>query len=196
MNKNNIGKRFGYFRVSDNEQHEDLQLDALQKASCDAIYGDHGVSGVVRRKGLEKLLKELKKGDTLVIWKLDRLGRTTIQLLLLIEEFKKQGIHLMSLTQNIDTSTPEGRLAVTQLASFAEYERGIISVRTKAGMAAAKRRGIHLGRSKKLSLDEIAHADRMIRLRGKTKVSTAKFFNVSTVTLWRCLKIYRAGEYF
>lgn len=144
-----VGRKIGYVRVSDKDQTEALQIDALKAAGCDAIYGDHGVSGVItKRQGLDEVLSCLKKRDTLVVWKLDRLGRSTIHLLQLLSDLRDRGIDFQAITQGIDTTTAVGRMLYGQLAVFAEYERTLISERTKAGMAAAKARGVHVGRPK------------------------------------------------
>ncbi|UZD92120.1 recombinase family protein [Cognatishimia activa] len=143
------GRKIGYVRVSDRDQTEALQIDALYAAGCDAIYGDHGVSGVVtKRRGLDDVLDCLEEGDTLVVWKLDRLGRSTIHLLQLLSDLRDRGVDFQAITQGIDTTTAVGRMLYGQLAVFAEYERSLISERTKAGMAAAKARGVHVGRPK------------------------------------------------
>lgn len=144
---NPTGRKIGYVRVSDKDQSEALQLDALKAAGCKIIYGDHGVSGKIRRRaGLDELLSKLKKGDTLVVWKLDRLGRSTIHLLQIMSDLRERGIDFQALTQGIDTTTAVGRMLFGQLAVFAEFERETISERTKAGMEAARRRGVHIGR--------------------------------------------------
>lgn len=141
------GRKIGYVRVSDADQTENLQIDALKAAGCDLIYGDHGVSGKIRkRKGLSDLLAALNEGDTLMVWKLDRLGRSTLHLLTLLDDLRQRGIDFHIITQGIDTRTALGRMVFGQLAVFAEYERSLISERTKAGMAAAKARGVHVGR--------------------------------------------------
>lgn len=144
------GNKIGYVRVSDKDQSEDLQVDALKAAGCTMIYADHGVSGAItERRGLDDMLASLNKGDTLVVWKLDRLGRSTIHLLQLLSDLRDRGIDFQALTQGIDTTTAVGRMLYGQLAVFAEYERSLISERTKAGMAAAKARGVHVGRPRK-----------------------------------------------
>lgn len=152
LNMNGIkqqGRKIGYVRVSDKDQSEALQVDALNAAGCDVIYGDHGVSGAItKRHGLDDMLARLEKGDTLVVWKLDRLGRSTIHLLQLLSELRDRGVDFQAITQGIDTTTAVGRMVYGQLAVFAEYERSLISERTKAGMAAAKARGVHVGRPK------------------------------------------------
>ncbi|PCJ89744.1 MAG: DNA resolvase [Hyphomicrobiales bacterium] len=137
-------------RVSDRDQSEALQIDALKSAGCEVIYGDHGVSGkITKRAGLDELLATLQAGDTLMVWKLDRLGRSTLHLLTLLDNLQKRGIDFHAITQGIDTRTALGRMVFGQLAVFAEFEREQISERTKAGMAAAKARGVHVGRPRK-----------------------------------------------
>lgn len=151
------GRKIGYVRVSDKDQSEALQIDALKGAGCDMIFGDHGVSGVVtKRCGLTDLLDNLKEGDTLAVWKLDRLGRSTIHLLTLLSDLRDRGVDFQAITQGIDTTTAVGRMLYGQLAVFAEYERSLISERTKAGMAAAKARGVHVGRPRKSKTFETA----------------------------------------
>lgn len=141
------GRRIGYVRVSDQDQSENLQLDALNQAGCCAIYRDHGLSGAKRhRPGLEAMLGDLQSGDTLTVWKLDRLGRSTIHLLEILNDLQARGIQFHAITQGFDTNTAVGRMIFGQLAVFAEYERSLISERTKAGMQAAKARGVHVGR--------------------------------------------------
>ena len=143
------GRRIGYVRVSDKDQTEALQIDALTKSGCEMIFSDHGVSGAkVSRPAFNDLMSELESGDTLVVWKLDRLGRSTIHLLGILNDLMERGIEFQALTQGIDTTTAVGRMIFGQLAVFAEYERSLISERTKAGMAAAKARGVHVGRPK------------------------------------------------
>ena len=141
------GRRIGYVRVSIDDQSEALQLDALQAAGCDVIYGDHGVSGTsVTRRSLDTLLSDLAAGDTLVVWKLDRLSRSTLHLLEILADLRQNGVDFVALTQGIDTTTAVGRMLYGQLAVFAEFEREQMSERTRAGMAAAKARGQHVGR--------------------------------------------------
>ena len=116
--------KVGYVRVSDADQTLNLQIDALREAGCKVIYSDHGISGAkIKRKGLNDLLKDLKEGDTLCVWKIDRLGRSTVHLLLLLDDLRKRGVGFISLTQGIDTTTALGRMVYGQLALFAEFER-------------------------------------------------------------------------
>ncbi|MCB1465884.1 MAG: recombinase family protein [Novosphingobium sp.] len=180
--------KIGYVRVSDHEQTEALQLDALTREGCEVIYGDHGVSGAItKRKGLDELLDALKPGDTLVVWKLDRLGRSTIHLLLLLDDLRKRGVDFVAVTQGIDTTTSIGRMLYGQLAVFAEFEREQIRERTRAGMAAAKRRGVHVGRPRKLNAAQIAHARALIDDGDQTIAAMARLFGVSAATLSRAL---------
>lgn len=182
------GQKIGYVRVSDTDQTEDLQIDALHLAGCDVIYGDHGVSGkVTKRHGLDDLLSSLKHGDTLCVWKLDRLGRSTIHLLQLLDDLRKRSIDFQAITQGIDTTTAVGRMLYGQLAVFAEFEREQISERTKAGMQAAKARGKHIGRPRKLSDWQIYQARKRIASEQETITHLAKCYGVSRLTLSRVL---------
>ncbi len=163
----------GYARISTIDQNLDLQLDALKRAGCEAIYQDEGFSGAkAKRPGLDQALRALKANDHLIVWKLDRLGRSLRHLIDLITLFEAKGIGFTSLSDGIDTTTPIGKLFFHLSGAFAEYERNINSERTKAGMAAAKARGVKIGRPKKKtsaqrhvisrfeseSLDEVAGA--------------------------------------
>lgn len=175
-------------RVSDLEQTENLQIDALNAAKCDLVFSDHGVSGAkAERKGLSDLFAKLQTGDTLIVWKLDRLGRSTIHLLLMMDELRKKGVDFVAITQGIDTTTAIGRMLFGQLAVFAEFEREQIRERTKAGMAAAKARGKHVGRPRKLSVAQVRKAVRLIGEGRRSLVSVSREFEVSVVTLSRAM---------
>lgn len=140
-------RKIGYARVSTEEQKVDLQLNALKQAGCEQIFVDEGVSGAkADRVGLKKVLASLQPGDTLVVWRLDRLGRSLINLVGLMSELGKRGVEFHSLMENIDTMSAGGRLVFHLMAALAEFERSLISERTKAGMEAAKLKGIHVGR--------------------------------------------------
>lgn len=139
--------KYGYARVSKHEQNLNLQKDALQKFGCDHIV-EECISGIKNKSTLDVLLKVLQDGDSLVIWKLDRLGRNTSELLELFSEFKSHNINLISLQEHIDIKTPFGKIIYTLLASMAELEREIIIERTKAGLLAARERGNIGGRPK------------------------------------------------
>lgn len=178
----------GYVRVSDDRQNEALQMDALEAAGCEQIYCDHGVSGSkIKCKGLDAVLSALNEGDTFVVWKYDRLGRSTIHLLSLFDEFQKRGINFVSTTQGIDTSTVEGRIFFGQLALFAEYEREMISQRTKAGIEAARKRGKIIGRPRKFTENNVKSAKKLLVDHRLNKSEIAKEFNVSKRTVDRRL---------
>lgn len=181
--------KIGYVRVSDSDQTEALQVDALKAIGCKAIYGDHGVPGsVVKRKGLDDLLAALNHGDTLCVWKLDRLGRSTVHLLLLLDQLRQRGVDFIAVTQGIDTTTAIGRMVYGQLAVFAEFERSQISERTKAGMEAARRRGTHVGRPRKLNSAQVSEA-RLQIADGKHSVSViAQRLGVAPETLRRAVR--------
>lgn len=182
------GKKIGYVRVSDHEQTEALQIDALAAAGCDVIYGDHGVSGALRdRKGLNDLLASLQSGDTLAVWKLDRLGRSTIHLLQLLSELRDRGVDFHAITQGIDTTTAVGRMLYGQLAVFAEFEREQISERTRAGMDAARKRGARIGRPRKLSQEDVIWAVQQVRANTMPLYRIADTLGVSVRTLRRAL---------
>ena len=144
--------KVGYARVSTFEQDLDLQLDALEKEECDRIFCDKGESGSKNcRPEWDNCLDHLRKGDTLVIWKLDRASRSTKHLIELAEDLKKKGIELRSLKEQIDTSTAMGKFFFRMTASIAELERDIIRERTLAGLAAARARGRKGGRKKSIT---------------------------------------------
>jgi len=180
----------GYARVSTEEQHLDLQIDALEAASCDHIYKDQGVSAVAEhRKGFEDALEQLNDGDVLVVWKLDRAFRSLRHALDVLEDFEKRNIQFRSLTDQIDTTTPMGKCMYQIRNAFAELERSLISERTKAGMAAAKKRGAILGRPKKLNGKQILWAkNQLTNNPDVTLASLAKSLGISTRTLTRALK--------
>ena len=131
----------GYARVSTKDQNLDMQIDALKQKGAERIYEEKVNGTKTDREQLNEALKVLRKGDTFVVWKLDRLGRTTKQLIDLVEQFDKSGIHFISVQDSIDTTTPHGRFLFTILCGMAEMERDIIAERTKKGLASARARG-------------------------------------------------------
>src|SRR2546423_8025219 len=148
----------GYARVSKNEQNLDLQIDALKAAGCEKIFHDKITSLKEERKGLDEALAFLRPGDVLVVWKLDRLGRTLRHLIDLIAMFNQKGIGFKSLKETIDTTTSTGKLVFHIFAALAEFERDIIHERTQAGLDAARARGRRGGRPKALSPKQAALA--------------------------------------
>jgi DNA invertase Pin-like site-specific DNA recombinase len=142
---------FGYARVSTKEQHLDLQLDALKQAGCETIFSETASGAKAERKELERLLSQVRKGDVIVIWKLDRLGRSLKHLVEVVTTLMEKGVGLKSLQDPIDTTTAQGRLIFNIFASLAEFERDLIRERTNAGLQAARARGRMGGRPKGLS---------------------------------------------
>ena len=179
--------KFGYMRVSTDEQHLDLQRNALKAAGCERMFEDRGVSGAAReRAGLKKALRALKSDDILVVWKLDRLGRSLPHLIETITTLRDKGIGFQSLQENIDTTSAGGRFYMHILAALAEFEREMIRDRTKAGMQAAKRRGVRLGRPAKLDAEKLAQARKMLKA-GISRKAVAETLEVSPLTLRRAL---------
>lgn len=174
----------GYARVSTEEQNLDLQIDALERAGCDRIFCDRGFSGALRsRPALDDALQSLRSGDTLVTWKLDRLGRSLSHLISLVTDLQSNGVAFKSISDAIDTSTAGGRLQFHMLGALAEFERSLISERTKAGMAAARARGTCLGRPSKLSEGQIDG----IKCDGRPLIEIADELEVSLCTLRRAI---------
>lgn len=140
-------RRIAYARVSTVDQVMDGQLNALKAAGYDLIFSDHGISGAKRsRPALDQALATLRAGDILLVWRLDRLGRSLRDLIDIVEGLEKRGCHFESLSDRIDTSSASGRLIFHLLAALAEFERQLASKRTKLGLEAARRRGVRLGR--------------------------------------------------
>ena len=182
------GKKIGYARVSTREQNLDMQLDALKAAGCDQIFTDQGISGAaIQRDGLTQALEAISKGDTLVVWKLDRLGRSLGFLAALVAQFGKEGRGFIALKDGIDTNTNGGKLVFHIMAALAEFERDLISERTTAGMSAAKKRGKHIGRPTTLSPDQVANAKKLITSRQETIVGMASMLGVHRNTLRKAI---------
>ncbi|WP_043770394.1 recombinase family protein [Algiphilus aromaticivorans] len=178
----------GYARVSTIDQRPELQLDALRDAGCEQVFEDR-LSGATRdRPQLSACLQTLRKDDTLVVWRLDRLGRSLKDLVAIVTELDSRGIGFQSVTEAIDTSTSSGRLVFHIFASLAEFERSIIQERTRAGLAAARARGRRGGRKPKMTLADVRKASAMLRDPNMTKAEVAEHFGVSRMTLNASLK--------
>jgi DNA invertase Pin-like site-specific DNA recombinase len=178
----------GYARVSTKEQSLDLQKDALTKAGCERIFDDTGISGAkMVRPGLAEARVALRKGDVLVVWKLDRLGRTIRGVIELVDDLRREGIQFRSLTEGFDTTTHSGRLLFHIIGALAEMEREIIRERTHAGLAAARARGRKGGRKPKVDTLRVLGAKAMLD-GGKHSVSdVAAELKISRATLYRSL---------
>ena len=181
------GMKYGYARVSTDDQNPALQLSALKNAGCRTAFKDDGLSGAtIKRPALLRCLKKLEHGDTLIVWKLDRLGRSLRDLIAMLDDLKQRSVKFRSLTEAIDTETPTGRAMWQMIGVLAELERSLISERTRAGVKAAKTRGVKFGRKRKLQPAQIAHAQKQIE-KGQRQEDVAALFNVNRSTLYRAL---------
>ncbi len=183
--------KIGYARVSTKGQSFDLQLDALQKAGCEKTYREVVSGARAERPVLQQLLENLRRGDVLIIWKLDRLGRSLKHLVELINDLREREIGLQSLNDPIDTTTAQGRLSFNLFASLAEFERDLIRERTRAGLSAARARGRKGGRPKGLSeqAEVTARAAETLYLERKLSVrQIADKLGISKTTLYTYLR--------
>jgi DNA invertase Pin-like site-specific DNA recombinase len=156
--------KYGYARVSTDDQNPALQLATPKNDGCKTIFKDAGLSGATtKRPALLRCLKKLEHGDTLTEWKLDRLGRSLRDLITMLDDLKHRGVKFRSLTEAIDTETPTGRAMWQMIGLLAELERSLISERTRAGVKAAKGRGVKFGRKPKLTPQQIDHAQEIDR---------------------------------
>lgn len=177
--------RIGYARVSTDVQSLDLQLAALKEAGCKRIFQEKASGAQRHRPELERLLDQLRLGDTLVVWKLDRLARSTRDLLEFVETIRTADASFQSLSEPwADTTTHAGKMIMTVFAGIAEFERDLIRERTSAGRAAAQHRGVRFGRPKKLSEEQQALALRLLQ-EGKSVSEVARTFKVHGATVYR-----------
>ncbi len=181
--------KIGYARVSTQDQKLELQLDALTQQGCELVFQEKKSGKNKERPELEKLLGQLRSGDTVVVWKLDRLGRSLRDLIDLVAEFQKRGVDFMSLQDGINTATSTGRFTFNIFASLAEFEREIIKERTKAGLVAAKTRGRAGGRPAGLTPEaqEKAKSAKVLFESGKRVEDVAKILGISRATCYRYL---------
>lgn len=182
-------RNIGYARISTDEQSLGLQLDALHSAGCATVFEDKGVSGAsTKRNGLAQALAAITDGDQLVVWRLDRLGRSLPHLIETVSKINALGADFRSLTEEINTRSAGGKLIFHIMGALAEFERSLIVERTIAGQQAAKRRGVHIGPPFKLAHAQITHAMEMIDSGEKSMADMASVLNVDKSTLWRALK--------
>lgn len=177
----------GYARVSTQEQDPALQLDALQAAGCERIFTEKASGAQRDRPQLQAALDYMRPGDTLVVWKLDRLARSLKQLIETVEDLQERKMGLLSLTESIDTTTSGGMLIFHIFASLAQFERAIIRERTASGLAAARKRGRFGGRPASLGPDKLAAAKAMLKDPDITVEQVAKHLSVAPSTLYRYL---------
>jgi len=183
--------KIGYARVSTKDQNLDLQIDALKKYECSEIFYEKVSSGKDRPE-LQRLLNYLRTGDIFVVWKLDRVGRSLIELLNIIKNLNDKGVSFVSLSDGIDTSSSMGKFQLSIFGAFSEYEKNLISERTIAGLEAAKKRGVEGGRPKGLTEETIKKANlvsKLYSLGNFTIVDLCKNQNISRATFYRYLEI-------
>lgn len=176
--------RIGYVRVSTLDQRLDVQHEALKRSGCERTFDDTVSGKVADRPGLQKALDILRDGDTLVVWKLDRLGRSVKQLVDLVSRFEEEGIHFVSLTDSIDTSTPAGRFFFHVMASLAEMERELTVERTRAGLETARAHG-RIGGRRRVMTDSKVEAAKKLLSSGIAPREVASNLGVSIATLYR-----------
>lgn len=183
--------KIGYARVSTIEQNLDLQRDALSAAGCERVIADTASGAVTSRPGLERLKEQLRAGDTLVVWRLDRLGRSLRDLIGWMTWLDEQKVGLLSLQESIDTSTTSGKLTFHLFGALAEFERNLIRERTQAGLTAARSRGRKGGRPQVLDKDKRELA---VRLYHEKKIAIAKICTMLSISKPTLYAYVRAAE--
>lgn len=190
------GRRIGYARVSTKDQKLRMQRDGLNDVACEKIFEDHGVSGSKSsRAGLDAMLTELREGDTVVVFKLDRLGRSVLHLSDLLVRLRNDGIHFCSLSEGINTTTPGGKLVYHLFSAFAEFQRDIIAENTISGLEAARKRGTRLGRPPVLDIETVLAVQQRVRQTGISVTEASRRFGIDRMTLTRALRKKLDGEF-
>lgn len=177
--------KFGYARVSTDDQHLDLQRDALQKAGCHDIYEEKMSGKQADRPALLQCLRALRAGDTLVVWRLDRLGRSLSDLVKIVSELEAREVAFESLAEKIETGSATGRLVFHVFAALAEFERNLIRERTHAGLQAARARGRKGGRPPKLDAKQIREIKQLLKDPNVRVTDVAERYEVSRTTLYK-----------
>jgi DNA invertase Pin-like site-specific DNA recombinase len=178
----------GYARVSTQDQETDAQIAALKAAGCELIFQEKASGGRWDRPELHHLLRQLRKGDVLVVWKLDRLSRSLKDVLLLMEKVEQAEAGFRSLTEAIDTTSPGGRMMMQMVGSFAEFEREMLRERTRNGLEAARKQGRIGGRRPKLKAHQQEEIVKLVSSGQKNAADTARLFNVHPATVSRLLQ--------
>src|ERR687895_345744 len=178
----------GYARVSTYDQTLALQQDALTEAGCNRIFTDTASGAKAERKGLDQALSYVRKGDTFVVWRLDRLGRSLPHLISTMTDLEERGIGFKSLTENIDTTTSGGKLIFHIFGALAEFERNLISERTTAGLTAARARGRKGGRPKALTARQLSIAQALYTDKQHSIAEICRTLKISRATLYRYIK--------
>ncbi|TWQ48937.1 recombinase family protein [Xanthomonas vasicola] len=180
-----MNQRIGYACVSTDDQHLDLQRDALTRAKCGTIYEEAASGKNAARPELEQCRKALRAGDTLVVWRLDRLGRSLPDLVQIVADLERQGVGFESLTEKIETGSAAGKLIFHVFAALAEFERGLIRERTQAGLAAARARGRVGGRKPKLDDQQVREIKALLRDPDIQVADVARRYGVSRTTIYK-----------
>ncbi len=180
--------KIGYSRISTQEQNADLQFDALRQAGCEKFFSDKVSGSKADRPGLAAALEYARTGDSLVVWRLDRLGRNLKHLLEVVEGLEKNGIGFVSLQDGFDTTTNGGKLFFHIFGALAEFERSLIQERTKAGLEAARARGRIGGRKEKLNSAQVATLRAMYESKAHALGEICRTFNITKPTLYRYLE--------
>jgi len=183
----------GYARVSTDDQSLDLQNDALEAAGCERVYRDKASGVRTDRPGLKQALEDIRAGDTLVVWRLDRLGRSLKDLIARAEALEEKGVGLKSLQESIDTNSTGGRLVFHLFGALAEFERNLVRERTQAGLAAARARGRLGGRRKRLDPAKRRHVVELYRSREHTIAEICSLVGISKPTLYAYVEEFSDG---
>lgn len=178
---------YGYGRVSSRDQNLETQIDQLEKYGCDEIITEK-ITGIAEDKKLNELLPKLKEGDKLVCCRMDRLGRSTKQLLALVDELKERGVGLVLLDVHVDTNTPAGKMFLTIMAAFSEMEREQLKEKQARGIANRRRKGLDMGRKPQFKKAQMEEAVRQVQETNKTIKEICEAIGVSRATLYRELK--------
>jgi DNA invertase Pin-like site-specific DNA recombinase len=184
----------GYARVSTDDQNLDLQRDALTQAGCEKILEDHQSGAKAERPGLKSALEYARKGDTLVVWRLDRLGRSLKDLIEMVNQLEARGVGLKSLHESLDTSSSSGKLIFHIFGALAEFERNLIRERTQAGRQAARARGRKGGRPKALDADKQALAVKLYDEKEHTIEQICQMMGISKPTLYKYIDAHRVAN--
>lgn len=186
--------RIGYARVATQDQDTQTQISALKAAGCEIVFQEKASGGRWDRPELHRLLSQLRKGDVVVVWKLDRLSRSLKDLLLTLEKIEEAGADFQSLTEAIDTASPAGRMMMQIVGSFAEFERAMLRERTKSGLDAARKDGRVGGRRPKLTPQQQKEIVALVTSGQKTGADAARLFRVHPSTVVRLLAKHRQDQ--
>ncbi|WP_152048801.1 recombinase family protein [Aureimonas psammosilenae] len=186
-------KIVGYARISTQDQNPALQIDALRASGAEVIFEDRASGAKADRQGLKKALAAVEPGDTLLVWKVDRLGRSLRQLIETLDGLHERGVYLRSVSDPIDTTTAVGRMAFQIVGTFAEFERTMIQERVRAGIAASRRAGNPHGRQSTMTPERTDHARQLIE-GGQSWAEVARIMGVSKTSIVRAFKRHPAKE--